>query len=202
MPAALRELRRCRLLDVVVALVPLNGVTLTVAAADEHDAAEWAGDLPAGVDLVVSPSPPDPAGRSTWVIRWHLARGFGRVLLLADDALPVPARTAATGLSVLARADLVLGPTPAGGLYLVGARDDRGAILAGAAEATVASLETQAVDEGMLSRRLEPRRRLADLPGVADFRLALPEERGGAPCLHDWLDRLGGLTPTSANPAV
>lgn len=189
---AAEELWRCRLLDVVGGLVQVNGATLTVVAADAAQADRLRAELPAGVDVVALAAPCDPATVAAWAIRRHLERSFERVLVLREDALPLPARTAATGLSVLVRADLVVGPTPGGGAYLVGAADSRGAdLVAGTNPLLVEDVEERARAVGLVVRRLEPRRSLAEVATFDELRVALGGNLGSAPRLAGWLARFG-----------
>lgn len=188
---AVAALQRARLLDLVGALLQVDGTTTTLIAEDQPAAERLRLLAPAGIDVVAAPA--DVGVGPLGVVGWAIGEGFDRarerVVAVREIALPLPPRIVATALSALAGADLVAGPTPTGDSYLIGARDPQGAVsLASLAEPTMAAIEQAATEDGLVLRRLEPRRTLE--PGRGLDSLAADIERLGdlAPHLRRWLD--------------
>jgi len=187
----LDALLNARLLDVLTSLLQLNGATTTIVGNDLEATERLRLLTPPGVDLVTA----DPQGSDSgplltaaWAIAHLLEREFERVVVLRELVLPVSVRTVATALSVLATADLVAAPAPGGGLALVGAGKATGTACIGSiGEATLATLEQAAIEDGLVLRRVE-RQRLLD-PGAGMLRLVPEIERLGeaAPHLRRWL---------------
>lgn len=181
-------LSRCRVLDLLAELVRVDGVTISVGAVGRDSAADLAGAVPAGVEVALVCEHSSAAGQVAWVIRAHLERSFERVVVLSASALPVPSRIVSTGLTVLATADLVVGPTPGGGVFLVGARgSDGAAAIASGDLGAVESIERGARANRLTVRRLESRADLSEAATGEDVRVALPTSDAGAPCLTRWL---------------
>lgn len=180
-------LERGRLLDVLAGLRRVDGATVSVVTGDEETAREVGPELPPGVD-VVAVGEGVPAGSvAAWAIRRRLGEAFERVVVLPGGALPLPARTVSTALSVLASADLVIGPTPVGGVYLVGARDEAGATVIAAGGGEVGAIEAAARATGLVWRRLEGRRDLGGVRSPDELRAALSGLDYGTPGLDRWL---------------
>jgi hypothetical protein len=121
---AAEELLRCRLLDLIGMLIQVDGASISVVGR-VSEVGGLAGLVPAGVDVLPVDEGNTPMEAVVSGVRWHLDRDFERVVALLADAFAVPSRTVSTGLSALGGADLVIGPTPSGGLYLLGVRDHR-----------------------------------------------------------------------------
>ena len=189
-----RALLRCRLVDMLAALTRVDGATISVVGRDPASAEGLRAALPAGVDLIAPGGSLPPSAEIAWVVRWHLQRAFERVLVISPGALPFPARSATTGLSVLAEADLVLGPTPGGGVYLVGVRDEQGIAFIGSDERPAADeIERRARAARAIVRRLERRETLLEQRTTARLRSAVTAIADVAPCLTEWLDRSNGV---------
>ena len=75
-----------------------------------------AGVLPAGVDVVSIGARLPLTAEAASVIRARIQRSFELVVVTSAAALPMPSRTVATRLSVLAMDGVVIGPTPSGGM--------------------------------------------------------------------------------------
>lgn len=185
---AIADLERARLLDLLPAVLGVADAAVAVAA-DPLSAEALRPIVPTGVGLAVAPPPAlGVVALAAWSIRRLLARGAERVLLLRETALPLPPRGLASALALLADADLVLGPTPSGDTFLLGARDPTGAAcLASLAGPHAAALEQAAVEDGLRLSRLEPRRTINPGRGLAS--LAADVDRLGdlAPNLRRWL---------------
>lgn len=177
---ATMQLHRACLLDQVAAVLQVNGASATLITTNGANAKALRRALPPGVDIEVAPlsAARTAAALSAWSIRRHLDRAFERVIVIRETALPLPPRTLATALSVLASADLVVGPTPGGGTYLVGARAAAGAdCLASLRTLGAAEVERAALEDGLVLRRLEPRRAIDPSRGLDS--LAADAERLG-----------------------
>jgi hypothetical protein len=187
--AQARDLLRCRLLDTIASLGRLNGVTLTVAGEGEAAARALAEDLPAGVDVLAVPDPVRSPAAVAWAMHRHLRRRFARVAVVQPGALPPPVRAAATALSMAATADLVVGPTPAGNVYLVAVRGPRGvAALSGAPDWTADGLAEAVRGAGLAVQVAEPCPVLAELAGLDALRAWVASEPDLAPCIGRWLE--------------
>jgi glycosyltransferase A (GT-A) superfamily protein (DUF2064 family) len=188
---AVTSLVRARLLDLIANLLQVDGATTVLVATDAEAAARLRLLAPPGVDLLTAPATSPERGplqTAAWAITALLDQAFERVVVIRETAAPPPARTVATALSVLGNADLVVGPAPAGGLSLVGAKDAAGGdSLGSVGEATLAAVELAATEDGLLLRRLERQRLLTPLNGATP--LAEEIERLGdlAPNVRRWL---------------
>jgi hypothetical protein len=193
------ELRRLLLHDHLASLVAVDGATLSVVFADTAAARQIVPHLPAGVDALLLDAAESPATGVAWTMRHHFDLAFERVVVIHGHALPFPARTAATGLSVLATADLVVGPTPSGSVYLAGARDARGAALfAGSDHTSLPVIEERARVARLVLRRLEPRKTLADVPTPGLLQEALASLGGLAAMTSGWFPNWHELVAPSA----
>ncbi|MDQ3044124.1 MAG: DUF2064 domain-containing protein [Chloroflexota bacterium] len=179
------------LLDLLAVLTPLDGVFLAVACADREHTGLVAGLLPAGINMYSAPS-----GEATsldamlWALSTHFERGFDRVLALMGDVVDLPSRTAATALGTLVSVDVAIGPTRDGGLYLIGAKSAAGAALLDDTEPTSSALSERVRVQGLTARRVEPRRRLAELANVQAIRDVAIAHAAALPRLNMALRRI------------
>ena len=191
------EVLGCAVRDALAALVEVDGATLSVVGAPGWEA--LSAVLPAGIDVLTPDAAIDPrtgaAPPLAWALRTHLDRAFERVVAVAPDAVPIRPRTASTALSALGSADLVVGPTPAGGIYLFGVRDDRGVDLAAGFEGDVptdaVALLAAARDAGLVARSVERSPRLSELADLAAVRTAVDRAPELAPSVGAWLQARG-----------
>jgi 2-phospho-L-lactate guanylyltransferase (CobY/MobA/RfbA family) len=182
------EFRRAVFLDLLGSLVAVNGATISVLAAGESHAHALTTILPPGIDLALVPGEIERGAHLSWAIQDQLERAFSRVVVVAADIAVLPARTVATALSTLSTADLVLGPTPGGNLYLAGVRDQRGlAVFVEAGSAakldgiSIEALLVAARGQEATVRTVERRRRLADGGGLEALRESVAATSGAAP---------------------
>lgn len=120
-PALTAELYHCFLKDVLAEMAGLPGID-TALAHDPPFARDFFASLaPPGVKLVAQAG----AGlghRLSEAVAWGFAQGHPAVLLRNSDSPDLPGAYVREGREVLlrGRADVVLGPCPDGGYYLVG----------------------------------------------------------------------------------
>jgi len=184
-------LLRCRLIDSVTALVGIDGATLTVVTDSAAAAREYAALLPAGIDVTAATTPASDVAAVMWATAALLERAFERVVVLMAGSVPVAPRVLATALSVAGTADVVVGPTPAGGLYLVGVHGPPGlAVIEAAGLGGVAAVRAAAAEAGSIVRNAEQRLVFGDLPDVAALRRLIAADPTTAPAIGRWLDRL------------
>ncbi len=196
--AAIAALHDARLRDLVDVLRSIEQTAMTLVAEDAAAAERLRLLLPPGDAVMVAVATAaagGPMAVAGWAVIDGLDRSMERVVVVRETALPLPPRTIAAALDALAEADLVAGPTPVGDSYLVGARDHDGAAsLATLTAPTMGAIEQAAREDGLVLRRLEPRRTIE--PGRSLEGLAGEIERLGplAPRLSRWLDqhRRGG----------
>ena len=89
----------------------------------------------------------------------HFADGARRAVLVAGDCPGVDRRLVTEAFTALSACDVVLGPTSAGGYYLVGLRAPHPGLFRG----PVARLRTRAVGTGLSLRLLRPLRAVRTL---------------------------------------
>jgi len=182
---------QCALLDAVRGLAGLNGVTITAVVERAAEVRSVQALVPPGVDLLPLERTVTTVGeRIGWALQSHLDRAFERVVAVTCCGPPVPARTVATALGTLASADLVIGSTPSGGCYLLGASSDRAVrIIASTVTSDLAAdkFRTRAALENLTVRSMEVRPGFADLADVAVVRDALRRVDIPAPCLDQLL---------------
>jgi rSAM/selenodomain-associated transferase 1 len=122
-PAEAAELYHCFLKDILGEMTGLSGLDAAVAY-DPASAGDFFEQLaPGGVKLV----PQAGAGLSDRLIEacdWGFAQGYAAVLMRNSDSPDLPGSYVREGWEPLlsGRADMVLGPCPDGGYYLVGLR--------------------------------------------------------------------------------
>jgi hypothetical protein len=195
-------LLRVTLMDVIGALVRVDGVTLAIIGPTSSDDIEVYSELPAGIEVI------DPGVGQGGLVRTGrlvpaaigalLDRQFDRVVALAGDVLRLAPRIVATGLSALGEAEVVVGPTKGGHGYLVGVRDQPGRELLfepeGGAPFGGAPLVALAQGRRRVVRRLEVLPRLIELADLAAVRAAVQQEPTRTP-------RLASLIGASERPA-
>lgn len=185
------ELIRCRLLDILAELSGLNGATIVVAVSNLQSPLVDPEFLPAGIDrLIVNGSANVEETARSIINRLH-AKAFERVVVIAGDALPVPTSVAATALSALERAHLVVGPSWGGTWYAVGARD--AVSLATLPRFQAESPEndtTPTVDPARAVRFLERRTTFSDIAETAKLRAELSRLKSPPRALLTWSERL------------
>lgn len=185
------KLVRCRLLDVLAALSDLNGATIVVAVSSLQSPLADSEFLPAGIDPLcvnVSAHLSETAGS---IIDRLRAQAFERVVVISGDALPISSSVAATALSALERAHLVVGPSRSGDWYAVGARD--AASLAAIPRPKAESPENDnadAIDPPGAVRFLERRMTFADIDEMATLRTELSRLKSPPRALLSWSERL------------
>jgi hypothetical protein len=202
------ELRRVVFLDLLGALVSVNGATISVVAANASHARTIVAMIPPGIDLVTPPLDIlDHGGRFLWAIEHHLQRAFTSVVAVAADLPALPARTVATALSALAAADVVAGPATGSGLYLLGIRDHVGLGIAADAGGetgfdglTMRDLTAAANARDATLRGVERRFRLADDASLDRLRDAVAATPGAAPRTVTWLR--SRRDPGEVHPAI
>jgi hypothetical protein len=177
------EVRRALFLDLLGALVGVNGATISVLAVGTEHGRAIEGLVPPGIDVVTPPPDAIASGRFSWALELHLERAFSRVVAVVADIPALTTRTIATALSTLSAVDLVVGPTPDGRVYLIGVRDELGLLVlteSGAAasidEMSLAAVSAAADNNEATIRLLERRRRFDDggLDSLRDVVAAAP----------------------------
>lgn len=122
-PQEAARLYRCFLEDVLAEMQTLSGITLALAYTPQSAFRFFAVRIPPGGRLMAQAD----AGlgeRLAQAFVWGFAEGFSPVLIRNSDSPDLPGAVVQEGCERLAagRADLVLGPCPDGGYYLVGLR--------------------------------------------------------------------------------
>ena len=197
------------LLDVLGALVRVDGVNIAVTAPpDPADQTLLAG-LPAGIEVIgpgtATGTAARPASILTAALDALLDRGFGRVVAVASDVVGLTPRTAATALSSLGDADLAVGQSPGGAGYLVGVRDRQGfealrSVAVGSGLGGPAFVD-RVGHLGLVARRIEPRARLVELNGVPALAAVVERDLAQAPRLAQFLRQRQMLADRSADAA-
>lgn len=101
----------------------------------------------------------------------HFADGARRTIILAGDCPGVDRRLVTEAFTALSACDVVLGPTPAGGCYLIGLNEPHPVLfrgLPGTAAAPLAQAKARAVGAGLRLRLLRP---LREVRTVQDARV-------------------------------
>ena len=179
------------LLDLLAILVPLDGVNIAVVCIDPEHAELVAGVLPAGIDVLLAPSGgQELPSLMQWALTTHFERGFDRVLALVGDVMDIPARTVATALGALDSADVVISPSQNGDLYLISLRSPAAVELFDDGERSAAVLFERAKARGLTARRVEPRRRMADLAGIEAIREMVATDPAALPRLSSALRQI------------
>jgi len=193
-PDALVALYRC-LIEDTVALARQAGVpriAVVCPRGDGSDVARWldievveqeGGGLAAGLDSV---------------FRLFVGDGRRRVIAFNGDTPHLPPDTLASGFALLARHDLVVGPTEDGGYYLVGARgahpglfDAHGLGTGGA----LRSLLARAAERGLGIALMEPWYDVDEGSDLARLGAELRRTPARAPRTAAWLAAWNGRTP-------
>ena len=193
--ASARELLRRVWLDAIGALQRVDGTSVSSVGPPATGPGAVAGGVPAGVEVLrpAGADRGDPDDPLTWGLRAHLRRAFERVAAVSPDAVPIRPRAVSMALSALGWADVVVGPTPAGGVYLVGVRCERGADLIAGLEGggllSAAALLAEAQAAGLVARTVERVPRLAELTDLAALRSAVGRAPELPPCVAAWLGR-------------
>jgi hypothetical protein len=182
-------LRRAIVLDMTEALVRVGGASVSAVAEAGPPVYRLATWLPAGVDIQASPMPGESSLSVGWAVRELLARDFERIVVLTAAALPITPRIASTALSVLEEADLAIGPTPAGGVYLIGLR--RAEALEAVVEALgggLLAVRAAAERERLVSRSLERQVNLDEIETCATLRAFVAANPGITSGIGRWID--------------
>jgi uncharacterized protein len=96
----------------------------------------------------------------------HFAEGARRVMIVGTDCPGVERRYVTEGFAALDTHDIVLGPTPAGRLYLIGLREPQPALFRGiqwSSAAVQAQVRARAADAHLSPHILRPLREVATL---------------------------------------
>lgn len=179
--AALFALARRR----VAAAAAQLGVDLVVVGPAGSEAGPAGGELPPGCRLLVQhgASFAERLGNAFGAVR---ALGYGEVVAVPTDVPLLRARHLAAAFDALAGgAGAVLGPSPDGGVYLIGVRGDALPLLAGVRWRTARVLSDLSANAGapvLLDR-------LGDIDREADL-CRLARELAAAPALDPELTRL------------
>ncbi|MEP6593162.1 MAG: TIGR04282 family arsenosugar biosynthesis glycosyltransferase [Acidobacteriota bacterium] len=118
-----------------------HGAGVRVAAmVPPSDAAEVAALLKPGVE-VVAQSGHGLADALSTVFEAFAARGVTRIVAVDSDSPTLPPRQLLAAFDLLERHEVVLGPTPDGGYYLVGARGSHPGLFASSTTGTPSALQ-------------------------------------------------------------
>lgn len=181
------DLIRCRLLDILAELSGLNGATIVVATSSRQSPLVDSELLPAGIDwrcVSDSTNPDEMAGSLIDDLR---SQAFERVVVIAGDALPVPPSVVATAFSALERAHLVIGPSPGGAWYAIGARDAASlAAMPGLQAGSPENANKDANDPPRAVRFLERRATFSDIAEMASLRIELDRLKAPPRALLSW----------------
>ncbi|MDI6852184.1 MAG: TIGR04282 family arsenosugar biosynthesis glycosyltransferase [Deltaproteobacteria bacterium] len=159
-PAEAAELYHCFLKDILEEMTGLSGIDVAVAYEPASAKAFFEKLSPEGVKLLVQAE----AGLSDRLIeaaKWGFAQGYAAVLMRNSDSPDLPGPYILEGREILAggRADVVLGPCPDGGYYLVGLRKPSPEIFHEISWSTAAVLEqtlARAAQAGLKTHLLPP----------------------------------------------
>ncbi len=118
--AAVIALYRCLLADTLELAKSLNGVDVAIVCPepDEEELAQLVGD---GVSVVAQKGEGLAAGLN-FVFRHFTAAGQQRVIAFNSDSPHLAPAVLESAFEILAKHDVVVGPTNDGGYYLVGAK--------------------------------------------------------------------------------
>jgi hypothetical protein len=194
-------LLRAAVLDVIGALVRVDGVSISIVAPVAEVELGLLAELPAGIEVIAPESGADlsrtPEQHLSGALRATLERRFDRVVAVAGDVVRLTPRAVATALSALGGADLVVGPTLGGSGYLVGVRDLRGVELlagpGGGAPFGGSALVALATGRRLTLRQLEPLPRVTELPSRTALGAAIARDPALAPRLAAWLKEREGV---------
>jgi len=184
------QLARARLLDVVAALAGLNGATIVVAVPSFQSPLADFARLPAGVNFeVVGPSSGTQNAAMPIIEKLRQQR-FERIVVIAGDALPVPPKTAATALSVLEQANMVLGLSRRDEWYALGANSSTSLTVLSKFQPTDATCSENTLHQpDLIIRHLERRTTLSDIPDHARLLIELDRLDLPASALLQWAVR-------------
>jgi len=191
---ALVPLYRCLIEDTVAlarrAAVPR--IAIVCPCGDRTEVAHWLD-----VEVVEQEGDGLAAGLDS-VFRVFVGDGCRRVIAFNGDTPHLPPETLAGAFALLARHDLVVGPTEDGGFYLVGARsahaglfDARGLGTGGA----LRSLLARAAERGLDVALTEPCYDVDDGSDLARLAAELRRTPSRAPRTAAWLVSWNGRTP-------
>jgi rSAM/selenodomain-associated transferase 1 len=187
-PGAILELYRCLLEDTMVLARSLDGVTPAIMspAGDVDDLRRIAD----GTMQVVAQKGAGLAAGLDSVFAHFCGNGGGRTVAFNSDTPHLAPAVLRQAFDVLGTSDVVVGPTPDGGYYLVGAKAPHRGLFAASAMGTTSALDT------LLERARELRLSVgfteecydvdvsADLERLAEELRAAPER---APRTAQWL---------------
>lgn len=168
--AAMASLMTSCLLDVLSQALRLNGVQYVVVV-DRSASARLHAVIPAGVSVLMVPEADRPGGNERFALAHLRGQGYERVVSIRADTLAVAAIDIGTAFGTLATADVVVGPTSAGGRYLAGGRATAIETLGDDFPGDPDALLAAARDRGLAGRRITSRRTLAEI--------ATPDELAG-----------------------
>jgi hypothetical protein len=159
-PALAAELYHCFLKDILEEMTGLDGVDAAVAY-DPPSAGKFFERLaPEGVKLVPQ-AEADLSERLIEACNWGFAQGYAAVLMRNSDSPDLPGSIVREGMEALlgGRTDVVLGPCPDGGYYLVGLEKPHPEIFHQVSWSTASVLEqtlARAEDAGLRTYLLPP----------------------------------------------
>ncbi len=199
-PGEAARLYRCLLedsLDLAAGAAGPAGARAGVAFAPPSAEGYFRRLAPSGFMLV--PQPPGNLGaRLDMLFRTIFRRGFAAVCLLNSDGPDLPGSAIGEAFDLLGRrtADVVLGPNPDGGFYLVGLRAPADIFRAvpWSTPAVLAETIGRAARAGLACRLLRP---WPDLDTAADLRAALArwdEGKAPPPRTYGFLGRLRAVS--------
>jgi hypothetical protein len=152
-PQAAAELYRQFLVDVLAEMQTLTGIHLALAFTPPAAQRAFARMAP-GIELLPQ-GPGDLGARLAAASAWGFSRGFKAVMIRNSDSPDLPATVVAEAAGRLlgGELDLILGPSPDGGYYLVGLTAPAPALFADIPWSTTAVLECTLARARQLARR-------------------------------------------------
>jgi rSAM/selenodomain-associated transferase 1 len=203
-PAVL-ELYRCLLDDTMALARSLDDANIAIMCptADVEDLSRSAGN---GVRIVAQVGEGLAAGLTS-VFAHFTAAGEGRVIAFNSDSPHLPASVLESAFEVLAKCDVVVGPTHDGGYYLVGATASHPGLFTGDSLGTTNALEAllaRARALGLSVRLTDPFYDIdvaADLMQLAaELRLAPLRAPRTAVWLKEWAQTVAQLRTSTTEP--
>jgi hypothetical protein len=193
-PDALVTLYRC-LIEDTVALARHAGVPRIAVVCPRGDG----GDVARWLDIEVVEQEGDGlAAALDSVFRLFVGDGCRRVIAFNGDTPHLPPDTLAGAFALLARHDVVVGPTEDGGYYLVGARRAHGGLFAADGLGTggaLGSLLGRAAERGLGVALTEAWYDVDEATDLARLGAELRRTPARAPRTAAWLAAWNGRTP-------